>query len=411
MKPRLLLISLIPCYPLHHGGALAQYYFLDGLKDRVDFVLCTQINSVNEEIALKTLQEKIPSLKIYSFRNFTDIDHSPKVTIKAGIKTLLKNLLFYRKIQTSPFLIDDFSDPYFQHIDNNFKPQFIELIHNVIEKEHIQQIQFDFYDTIDLCYALPAGVKKIFVNHEVRFKRLKLASAKSPESSEYKNFLIEKTKNYELNCIRRMDEVVVFNNDDADLLKSCSDHITVSPFAIPDELVFGLSVSKEFKQLLFIGGEGHNPNVLGLKWFLDEIYVPNEKVIKYPFHIIGNWSGLFKQQYSEHQNIVFLGVVSSVRDYFVSSIFVNPILTGAGIRTKILHAFSNNVPVLSTTFGAEGCFDEENKDHIGFFDSAEEFISLIEKTDFEKLASNGNHYYKKEFDKEKLLNIRMSVYE
>jgi len=410
MKPGILLITLNPCYPLHHGGALAQFYFLDGLKNKVDFVLCTQTNSEDEENALKTLQEKIPSLKIYSFRNYSDKKQRPKLTVKAEIKALFKKILFSGKSQITPYLIDDFSDPYFRHADNNFNPRFIELIHKVIEKEHIQQVQFDFYNTIDLCYTLPTGIRKIFVSHEVRFKRLMLSSAKSHESTEFKSFLIEKTKDYELNCIKQMDEVVVFNNDDAELLRSCTDHITVSPFAIPDELLFDLSVSKEFKQLLFIGGEGHNPNALGLKWFLDEIYVPNEKIISYPFHIIGNWSDSFKQLYSGHQNIVFLGTVESVKDYFVASIFVNPILTGAGIRTKILHAFSNNVPVLSTAFGAEGCFTDENKDHIGFFDSADEFISLIESGGFEKLASKGHDYYNEMFNKEKLLKLRLNLY-
>ena len=48
MKPKILLITLNSCYPLFHGGAVAQYYFIDGLKDRVQFVLCTEVKTEKE---------------------------------------------------------------------------------------------------------------------------------------------------------------------------------------------------------------------------------------------------------------------------------------------------------------------------------------------------------------------------
>lgn len=409
MKPKVLLITLNSCYPLFHGGALAQYYFLDGLKNDVEFVLCTQINTLKDKLELDELQAKQASLKIYCFDNT-----APKIEKKSLFDRILKIIkpILKSKTPINPELKkDDFKDDYFSHIDHKYEPGFIELIHSVIKKEEIKQVQFDFYETIDLCFAIPDDVKKIFVNHEVRAKRLSLAASQSDVNNDYKKFLIDKTRFFEQSCIDKMDEVVVFNDDDALAIKSDTARITVSPFAIPDELIFDLQISRAYNRLLFIGSEGHTPNLLGISWFIEEIYLPNINQIEYPLHIIGYWSDDFKQQYQSYDKIIFLGVVDSIKEYFVSSIFVNPILTGAGLRTKVLHAFSNKVPVLSTRFGAEGCYDSDNQTHIGFFDTAEEFIKLVKERDFYSMSENGHSYYNEKFNKEILLKKRLKVYD
>jgi glycosyltransferase involved in cell wall biosynthesis len=51
----------------------------------------------------------------------------------------------------------------------------------------------------------------------------------------------------------------------------------------------------------------------------------------------------------------FLGQVPDIREPLASyAVFVCPILTGAGMRVKILEAFASGIPVVSTPLGAEG---------------------------------------------------------
>ncbi len=50
-----------------------------------------------------------------------------------------------------------------------------------------------------------------------------------------------------------------------------------------------------------------------------------------------------------------LGQVPDIREPLRShAVFVCPILSGAGMRVKILEAFASGIPVVSTTLGAEG---------------------------------------------------------
>jgi len=408
---KLLIVSLNSCYPLYHGGALAQYYFLDGLKEQVEFVFCTIVSTEKELENIEIFKKKQPFIKVY----FVD-ERLPNVkeTLKSKINQQLFKLyriLFPKEINPDDSTIefDDFRDPYFLTVDKQRNPSFVGLINDVIEKENIQQVQFEFYDTMDYCFAVPSTIRKIFIHHELRFKRLKLSAKSSKEAEPYKNYLIEKTEVYERMCIAQMDEVVVFNEDDARLLASDRNHITVSPFAIPDELIFMQKERTLFNRLLFVGGEAHTPNKLGLLWFLDTIYIPNIAEIPFPLYILGDWSILLKEKYKTYSQLIFCGVVDSVEPYFDHSIFVNPILTGAGIRTKILHAFVNKVPVLSTRFGAEGCFDDQNNAHLCLFDHAKEFLEIMHTTDFKDTGLKGFDYYTQFFNKGKLLSIRNNI--
>jgi glycosyltransferase involved in cell wall biosynthesis len=50
-----------------------------------------------------------------------------------------------------------------------------------------------------------------------------------------------------------------------------------------------------------------------------------------------------------------IGFVEDVRDALARyAVFICPILTGSGVRVKLLEAYAAGIPVVSTTIGAEG---------------------------------------------------------
>ena len=93
-----------------------------------------------------------------------------------------------------------------------------------------------------------------------------------------------------------------------------------------------------------------------------------------------------------------------------------PVLSGSGIRTKILEALANKIPVFSTSFASEGLCSKDNKNsHIFHFDNAEDLlegINMMRKDDefLIKLAEKGLLFYNQHFNKEKLLATRLSIY-
>ena len=402
---KILLVSKQVTYPLLKGGSVAQYYFIDGLKNAVEFVLCLQISDKKQLKDIETLKAKHPHLKIYFYLKQPNIQQTILGIIKNIIRILL--IIFGKNISLS----DDSATA--MSVVNHQDKKFIGLLNEVIQKENIQQIQFDFYETIDLSYAIPQEIRKIFIHHELRFKRFQLEYDNRQYSDYYENFIINKTEAIEKMFLKNMDVVVVFNDVDADLIKDSCKQLVVSPFGIPDELIYKDRVSQIFSRFMFIGAEKHEPNALGLSWLLDTVFIPNIDSIPFPILIIGNWSAVYRKKYKQYSKIIFCGVVDSIKPYFEESILINPILTGSGIRTKVLHAFVNKVPVISTRFGAEGCYTSEQQNHLMFFDSSDEFLDVISKiTDDEcaQLGQSGFDYYNKQFNKTKLLSKRMEIY-
>lgn len=405
---KVLIVSFNPVYPLYSGGALAQYYFIDELKDEVQYVLCTEVRTEKELENIRILQEKQPNLKIYYTCKKQD---NARKSLIYRLKSLIKKILLVKKKhQVSPSDADDFTDNYFEHVDHVYSHEFVNLLLEVIQTENIGQVQLDFYETIDLCWVLPESIRKIFIHHEVRYKRLILAAAKSSVSDNYKQFLIDKTEAFERMCLRKMDHVVVFNEDDFSRIKDDCKAITVSPYAIPKELIIKEEISPKFDKFIFLGGEGHTPNKLGLFWFIESVYFSGTASQRFPLYIIGDWSEEVKNKYQKHPEIVFCGLVENLSPHYENAILVNPVLTGAGIRTKILQAFVNHVPVISTRFGAEGCFTGIHPNHIVLFDDAEEFNAALKTIDFKDLTEKAYQYYQSAFVHSNLPKIRYEIY-
>lgn len=117
---------------------------------------------------------------------------------------------------------------------------------------------------------------------------------------------------------------------------------------------------KETECLLFFNGTlGYKPNLDALDTILNKI---NPKLLKtpgfsYKIIICGNklpasYSGLIN--YKE-KNIIYAGFVDNITLYFKGcDIFINPVIAGGGIKTKIVEALGYDLSVVSTRTGATG---------------------------------------------------------
>jgi glycosyltransferase involved in cell wall biosynthesis len=76
-----------------------------------------------------------------------------------------------------------------------------------------------------------------------------------------------------------------------------------------------------------------------------------------------------------------------------TAVFIVPLLAGGGMRVKILDAWNWNLPIVSTTVGAEGIAVEDEKNML-IADTPEAFaqatIRILQNPDLaERLAQNG----------------------
>ncbi|MFP5042843.1 glycosyltransferase family 4 protein [Parasediminibacterium sp. JCM 36343] len=112
--------------------------------------------------------------------------------------------------------------------------------------------------------------------------------------------------------------------------------------------------------ILFNGLLSYKPNAQAV---LDILNCINPILLKYPafeYKIIicgkdlpAELNGL--QDYA-NKNIIYMGFVPDIELYFkAADIFINPILSGGGIKTKLVEALGFNTTVVSAATGAIGC--------------------------------------------------------
>lgn len=411
-KEKLLIVSYKIPYPLAQGGAIAQFFFLKQLVLQYDITLCTIVWNEYHKNNIEELQKRIPDLKIIYQDRIKESTF--KSVLQHFIFTTAKRVKNKIKFLTTKH-VNNFNSNNF-NIDKEFgftDKEFLLFLNQIFEKEKFDLVQLEFFETLSLLPLLPKQIQKIVVHHEIRSKRNSLINL---SNSIYKNYLVAATKILEIAFLDIADKIIVFNENDKVYLNELNSKVYVSPFGIPDELIEKSTASVSFNKFIFIGGENHFPNKEALEWFLDEIYIPNTNTINWPIYIIGNWSVHIVKKYENQKNIIFTGFLPELKGMYENSVMLTPILSGSGIRTKILQSFANKIPVMSTTFASEGLFENsETSNHLIHFESEIDFLREFEKirNDMNYLSSvaeNGFQYFSDFFNTDDLVQKRVAIY-
>ena len=130
--------------------------------------------------------------------------------------------------------------------------------------------------------------------------------------------------------------------------------------------------------MLFVGSFRHDPNRVAMDWFARQVLPlirarqPQARLVLAgsdppPAHAYADLGG----------NLEMLGYVDDVRVPLARyAVFVCPILSGSGVRVKLLEAFAAGIPVVSTTVGAEGLAVKDGE-FCRLADSAAEFAERV----------------------------------
>lgn len=131
--------------------------------------------------------------------------------------------------------------------------------------------------------------------------------------------------------------------------------------------------------LAFVGTMWY-PNVHGLMWFMEKVF----PLVGKPFprsrlHIVGSGTppGRLLEAVRSRQSVVFWGQRRDDKSILAGAgVFIVPLFIGAGVRVKIMNAWSMELPVVSTSIGAEGLACKNGID-ILIADTSEEFAGCV----------------------------------
>ena len=117
------------------------------------------------------------------------------------------------------------------------------------------------------------------------------------------------------------------------------------------------SIGVNEKILLFNGTLNYQPNLDALKIILSTINLAliEKQNFSYKIIICGNKLPSELNNLQGHKNIIYAGFVDDITLYFKGAdIFLNPVIEGGGIKTKVVEALGYNLSVISTKSGAIG---------------------------------------------------------
>lgn len=187
-------------------------------------------------------------------------------------------------------------------------------------------------------------------------------------------------KKKELSLMRKADYVYYPSVIEENTIREIDDSINVKaiPAYIFDTIEKVQYDTLERKDIMFIGGFNHKPNVDGVLWFTNEIlpYLV-EELPDLKIHILGSNTPEEVKKIAGG-NIIIEGFVTDeqLNDFYGNSLMsIVPLRYGAGIKGKVIEAMKNGVPVVTTSIGAEGILGAENV--LCIEDDAKKFAQAI----------------------------------
>ncbi len=241
------------------------------------------------------------------------------------------------------------------------------LIHRQLYLKQIDVLQLEYTPLAQYRGEFQRIVTALF-EHDIYFQSIGRAFGKQINSVSEGKARIEylRALRYELRALPPFDEVQVCTPAQRDYLLQFRPDLKPNLHA---GLRAGIDVSRysfhaaprEPLTMLFIGSFRHDPNRVALDWFVRSV-LPKvlEREPRARLIVAGSEPPPAHAYADYGANLDMLGFVEDIREPLARyAVFVCPILSGSGVRVKLLEAFAAGIPVISTRVGAEGLATED----------------------------------------------------
>lgn len=346
-------------YPPHDGGAIAMYNMAKGLKANGCELTMLSYNTKKHFFD----PDKLPaSFKVLGELYTVDLD--------ASVKPLGAFLNLFGRKSYNIIRFD--------------QQKVREELAAVLESKQFDIIHFEGLFTsmyVDDVRRLAPKSKLVLRQHNIEYKIWeRMAKAAGMPKKWYLNLLAKRLKRYELNVFHKFDAIIPITEVDERDVKATSSEIKtfVSPTGVDvSDYVLEEGVV-ERNSVFHFGSLNWMPNQEGLKWFLESTWpIIRESTPEAKFFIAGkdmpDWIG----QWHGKDNVEVVGEVEdAVKFYNSKNIMVVPLLSGSGMRIKIIEGMAAGKAIISTKIGAEGISVKDGKEVL-LRDDAQSFAEAV----------------------------------
>ncbi len=205
----------------------------------------------------------------------------------------------------------------------------------------------------------------------------------------------------ELKILNRFNEIWSYSVEEHFIFEQFLDKkVQLLPISFP---IHQLPQDRDIQyDILYVASD--NPhNEKSIKWFLD-LVLPLLKDVK--IYIVGKICRFVP----DHPAIVKLGIVDNLEEYYSKSkITICPMISGTGIKIKVLESLSFGLPVVTNRRGVDGLLNKSNNGCL-VSDSPIEFASYIKRlledeVFYHKISQEGQEFFRDNYSKDHEVQI------
>jgi polysaccharide biosynthesis protein PslH len=323
-------------YPPSDGGSIAMHQITEGLLSQGISVKVLALSPISMEASISLI----------------DNDYIQK--------TGFESVSIDTRVKYVPALLNLFSGKSY-NIARFCSKEMEDVLGRTLKREHFDIIQLEgLYLTpyIPLIRSL-SRAPLLYRSHNIEhFIWLRLArAARHPFKKFYLQLLGNRLRKYENKVIHQVDGLVAISDIDKQffLKQGFSGPSTVIPAGIPQIIRPDKVPIKEYNSVFHLGSMDWRPNQEGIVWFLKRVWplVVNKRP-ELRFYLAGKRMPLSFHQYA-NENVMVVGEVEDALQFLLSkNVMVVPLLSGGGMRVKIIEGMAISKTIVSTTIGAEG---------------------------------------------------------
>ena len=235
--------------------------------------------------------------------------------------------------------------------------------------------------------------KLLFDTVDLHYLRERRAAALSGDAVALRAAL--RTRTRELGLIANADATLVVSEAERELLAQDAPQATVRVLSNLHELGADGPTWAQRRDLLFVGGFRHPPNVDAVLWFAHDVFPHIRAALPdVQLHCIGGDVPAEVQALSRIDGIRIHGHVPNLQPWLDGCrISVAPLRYGAGVKGKVNQAMAHGVPVVATSPAVEGMHLVDGDDVL-VADDAGAFADAVlrlhgDEALWQRIASNG----------------------
>jgi glycosyltransferase involved in cell wall biosynthesis len=188
----------------------------------------------------------------------------------------------------------------------------------------------------------------------------------------------QRTRALELDVIARSDLSLVVSGVEQALLAADAPDARVEVLSNLHHVAGPGAAFAQRKDLVFVGGFRHPPNVDAVRWFVEAVFPQvRAQLPGVRFHCIGSDLVADIQALATHEGVVVHGHVPDIAPYMDGCrIALAPLRYGAGVKGKVNLSMAHGQPVVATSCAVEGMHLRDGHDVL-VADDADAFAAAV----------------------------------